>query len=400
MKYLLCLIIYCFPLNDLYSQWVETFNANGVIRCMSVNGSKLFVGTSDALFLSTNSGESWKPLTSISAPEDIGSLAVIDSNIFCGMYRKIMHSTDNGLTWSNYFILEINGGFESLVLVDTKLYAGTSSDGIYYSIDNGLNWYKINNPLLKNANCFAVTGSKKSGYKIFAGTYSGIFLSTDNGVSWAEMSTGLTNKGVFSLVFNGENLYAGTFSGVFVSTNYGTTWDNIGLVNEEVWTLAVNNGILIAGIGSGGVFVYKDKSKIWMGRGLNNLGSGIMCFATVDQNLFVGTHLKGLWRRSLSEVLTVSRRNNRLPNDFQLFQNYPNPFNPNTTISFIIPTASHVTLKIYDILGRELSTIVNEQLDAGEYSKVWDAKEYTSGIYVYTLQSGLLSATKKLLLQK
>jgi hypothetical protein len=88
------------------------------------------------------------------------------------------------------------------------------------------------------------------------------------------------------------------------------------------------------------------------------------------------------------------------PTQFQLFQNYPNPFNPTTEIDFFISKSTFTSLKIYDILGREVSTLLSKELAAGHHSQEWNATNYSSGVYFYTLRSGKFVETKKLLLQK
>jgi beta-lactamase superfamily II metal-dependent hydrolase len=89
-----------------------------------------------------------------------------------------------------------------------------------------------------------------------------------------------------------------------------------------------------------------------------------------------------------------------MPSDFQLYQNFPNPFNPSTVIKFQIPDASVVTLKVYDLLGREVSSLVNGQLEAGNHETVWNADKYPSGIYIYRLSAGNFTETRKMLLLK
>jgi len=92
--------------------------------------------------------------------------------------------------------------------------------------------------------------------------------------------------------------------------------------------------------------------------------------------------------------------NPNLPTQFSLNQNYPNPFNPSTIITFALPTSSYVTLKIYDILGREIATIVNEQRSAGEYREKFAADNLPSGLYIYRLRAGGFSQTGKMMLLK
>jgi len=89
-----------------------------------------------------------------------------------------------------------------------------------------------------------------------------------------------------------------------------------------------------------------------------------------------------------------------LPDEFHLFQNYPNPFNPNTTIKYQIPTASHVTLRIYDLLGREMKTLVNEERNPGWYSVKVDASTLSSGTYFYRLETHSQTITRRMVLVK
>jgi hypothetical protein len=89
-----------------------------------------------------------------------------------------------------------------------------------------------------------------------------------------------------------------------------------------------------------------------------------------------------------------------IPKVFSLSQNYPNPFNPMTTIEFAIPKEAKVTLKIYDALGSEIETIVNDKMEPGYYKYQWNASGNASGIYFYRLTAGSFVSTKKLILLK
>jgi hypothetical protein len=86
------------------------------------------------------------------------------------------------------------------------------------------------------------------------------------------------------------------------------------------------------------------------------------------------------------------------PQGFGLMQNYPNPFNPSTQIGFQVADYGLVTLKVYDVLGREVATLVNEGLKAGSHQTTFDATGLASGVYLYRLQAGGVAETKKLLL--
>ena len=101
-----------------------------------------------------------------------------------------------------------------------------------------------------------------------------------------------------------------------------------------------------------------------------------------------------------SQLIGINIISKKLPNNFKLSQNYPNPFNPNTKIQFAIPQNGIVSLKVYDILGREVKTLVNQSLKAGTYEINWDAATYSSGIYFYRLESENYYEAKKMILIK
>ena len=101
----------------------------------------------------------------------------------------------------------------------------------------------------------------------------------------------------------------------------------------------------------------------------------------------------------ISTGINVEFRN-EMPNDFVLEQNYPNPFNPSTTISFSLPEASEVQLNVYNILGQQIATLVNEVKNAGTYNVNWNASNLSSGMYVYRLQAGSKIITNRMILMK
>jgi hypothetical protein len=101
-----------------------------------------------------------------------------------------------------------------------------------------------------------------------------------------------------------------------------------------------------------------------------------------------------------SQGVGIKKISTEIPTLFSLSQNYPNPFNPNTKIRFDLPKNVNVKLTLYDMLGREVETIVNEQLNAGSYEVNWDGSKYTSGVYYYRLNAGEFVETKKMILVK
>ncbi|MCL4538054.1 MAG: T9SS type A sorting domain-containing protein [Bacteroidetes bacterium] len=103
---------------------------------------------------------------------------------------------------------------------------------------------------------------------------------------------------------------------------------------------------------------------------------------------------------SLNETQSLSLTRVTMIKDFELSQNYPNPFNPTTVIDYTIPKDAHVTLKIYDVLGREVETLINENEQVGRYRVNFDGARLASGVYFYRLAAGSHVITKKMLLLK
>ena len=96
----------------------------------------------------------------------------------------------------------------------------------------------------------------------------------------------------------------------------------------------------------------------------------------------------------------MTANNSEVITEYKLFQNYPNPFNPTTMISWRSPVSSHQTLKIYDILGNEVATLVDEYREAGRYTLNFDASRLSSGVYIYRITAGEFSDVRKMVILK
>ena len=136
-------------------------------------------------------------------------------------------------------------------------------------------------------------------------------------------------------------------------------------------------------------------------------GSGVSVHSIFGQ-AFVGmaqsdsyTVGSGFWYAVQSSTITsVERMDDTVPREFRLDQNYPNPFNPSTTIRFAISRQAHVVLVVYDLMGRVVATLVDEQLATGEYTAVFDAGRIASGMYLYRIQAGSHITTRRMILLK
>ena len=118
--------------------------------------------------------------------------------------------------------------------------------------------------------------------------------------------------------------------------------------------------------------------------------------ASGNDNNFI---MHGFLHNSL--IVTDLKENFKIkPKEFRIYQNYPNPFNPSTVVSWQLPSGSHVLIKVYDILGNEIATLVNEEKSAGTYKVEFNASSLSSGVYFYKIQAATFSQVKKMILLK
>ena len=396
------------------AQWVQTNfpYVDRIVTSLAVSGTNLFAGTySDALHavsgacLSTDDGTSW---TSVDSGKSgaVMALAVSGTNLFAGNGSGVYLSTNNGTSWTLVDSGLTNQSVWSLAVSGTNLWAGTSGGGVFLSTNNGTSWTAVNNGVPISGS--EVTSLAVSGTNLFAGTWGdGVFHLTNNGTNWTLVDSGLTGNYFHFLAFYDTNIFAGTYSGIYRSANSRSSWIAVdsGLTNSIVYSFAVGGTSLFAGTRGGGVFLSSNNGTSWtaVNNGLTN--PDVTALAVSGSNLFAGINSNAgvfngsVWRRPLSEMITSTKSSSsELPVAFQLNQNYPNPFNPSTTISYQLPNQAHVTLKVFDVLGREVATLVNKLEEPGYKSVVFDGGRLATGVYNYRLQVGTYIATKRLLL--
>lgn len=262
-----------------------------------------------------------------------------------------------------------------------------------------------------NLRVFSITIENEN--TIWCGTAGGINKSTDLGVSWIKFNhknqaEPISGNFVVALHYNKMNniIWAATwraegfdeFYAVSFSTNGGQTWSvtlpgvraHNFFSNDDTIMVAANNGVYRSIDGVSWQYfqpvpdsnIY-DVAKDMLGRLW--IASSIGIRIINDE--------PGLW-----EPLSVTNESH--PTEFLLLQNFPNPFNPSTTISYHLPAGRFVTLKVYDILGRLVATLVNEYKQAGNYEVEFTGSKLSSGIYFYIMQAGDFVDTKKLMLIK
>jgi hypothetical protein len=291
----------------------------------------------------------------------MSSLCINDSgylffNSSCGVFR----STKDGNSWD---LMNTNSWMGQVKWIVANPHLNnvyvSSENGFYRSTNNGNTWTQIS---MSGSNALKIKINSK-GHLYVLDTFGEILKSTNNGNSFTEINNGLPLIYSFiqDLAFNSEDhIYLATKDGLYVSKNEGVTW----LLIEETLTSKIVN-----------VLEFDEEDR-----------------------LFAGLINEGVYR-SISTLTDVNDKNKVLES-FLLSDNFPNPFNPSTTIVYNLPVSSEVILKVYDVLGKEITTLVNEERPAGSFNVDFNASHLASGIYYYQLRAGNFVETKKMILMK
>jgi len=218
-------------------------------------------------------------------------------------------------------------------------------------------------------------------------------ISTDNGETWTTL---LTNHGSDDIyVDNYGNIFsANNYYGLLRSTDMGTTWDTLShnFVGERILVITGNStNQLFCSAGTYGqfaVYMSDDIGENWI-----DVTSGFHSNRTVCTSLafdsrgfiYAGTNYYSVFRSVLTTV-GIGKGHSKLPSEYLLEQNYPNPFNPVTSIQYSLPYSGFVIITVYDMLGRKVAFLVNEEKPAGNYEVDFSAKGLASGVYIYRMK--------------
>jgi len=397
---------------DMGAKWRKSmsgFPAGSSIVILYSNGSDVYAGTRDGVYRSTNNGSKWEKLTGVIDTVNYSTVRGIcekDGSLYIGTQfhfnSTIYKSTDNGATWmrSADGIPPTVTFVTGLATSGDNIVAGTT-DGAYYSSDDGNSWQPTNAP-----GCWGMA-APGGGYVFTYTLTSGIYRSADDGVTWTLVGPALNYT---SIGAQDNFAYAGIFNArALVSNDYGNLW---GFASgfpsgTSVFDIQpVGGNMVLAGtnVEANRIYASFDNGATFSPYS-QELGPNASAetFAATDSFLFAGMAYNGVWRIPRPGIVVDVPAESNLPQTFHLSQNFPNPFNPTTTIQYTLPERARVSLKIYDVLGNEVKTLVDETQPPGVKSVVWDGKgnqgqTISSGIYFYKLQTIKSSFTKKMVL--
>ncbi len=303
-------------------------------------------------------------------------------------------TTDDGSTFQPINIGNINYVRQVALDEADNIYIATANDfgnngnGVWRSTDAALTWQPINANLPLNIT--AIASVEYNGpeildceREIIAGTSDGKGFSLNDNLSWNEFSVGFTTN---------------QFVKDIATISYTDGFD-VSFLSEDAMKYHLGPGV------NPGCFWYDapevseiDIFKTVMSTGGFNFFKSSKNNNTVEIVKYIGTLGAGIYKRVFSTDIDVT--DDIIPDAFNLSQNYPNPFNPSTTIRFSIPEHSFVKLEIFNTLGEKVTTLVSEELNAGNYKYEWSAGNYPSGIYFYRLSANTFSKVNKMIFLK
>ncbi|MCL5029783.1 MAG: T9SS type A sorting domain-containing protein [Bacteroidetes bacterium] len=286
---------------------------------------------------------------------------------------QLVKSTDGGRNWyladstTNYFLVSLNPFDDKIIYaVDKNGYLAISSDSAknFVVVDTAKSFvYQVVPSFFFGSDSVHI-------YRI-SYAYGNPYLSVSNNKgeanSWS-IKYSSTNNIYLSIDYSvSGTIYLADGNRILVSTDYGNTFNVYKTLDSTI------------------VGIYKKPSSD-------------LLYAATKYDIY---EISSSSIKSIKHLVTsIDDKGNTVPNEFVLFQNYPNPFNPSTTISYQLSAVSKVSLKVYDVLGREVATLVNEVQSPGEYVKTLHATSLPSGIYLYKLTAGNFVSTKKMIILK
>ncbi len=361
------------------------------------------VGDKGKIAKTTNGGNNWISV-SYDTSYNFHSAYFINSNTgFCTSYYfsplVLLKTTNAGLTWQNNPQMDTNA-ISSVFFTDVNNgYACSHFGKIYKTTNTGSNWTQVFN---NGGDLGKIKFAKDNPSIGYACGGNGIYKTTNSGLNWFFQNSGITTSVESFSIVNSNIVYAmgGTFAvfNVYRTTNGGLNWSVANSTNlgpgSGIFFIDQNTGFLA----TDNILRTTNGGNTWTSQFFGSFNS--IYFTSFETGYSVGGLGQIVKTTSGGIPIGIQLTNSEIPQHYNLHQNYPNPFNPTSIIKFELPKSSNVTIKIFDILGREVETLVNEYKTSGNYEIQFDASQYSSGIYFYMMEAGDFVESKKMVLIK
>jgi hypothetical protein len=427
---LIILLLNIFFSSKLYSQfWVEQVSGVNVSLNSVINsnwvGAGWTCGNNGTVLRTSNYGTNWLNVSGNGIPNDVTLNTISD----CSNYPEyafvagkrgdtaiVYRTTNLGTSWQQVF-RQLGGKINGIgVGNQIGFMAGNPVGGrwsLWKTTNNGLNWDSSGMYISQDGTETGWNNSfMYSSCIVFGTNNSGVYYSTNSGVSWGFAQTpGLVNItsldiGSFGGPFFG---YVAGLNKIFYTIQQDTLMPGsgniVGIHKQPLPVDAFNSNHIIATKGDNKIYWLGSGSSSWMLHFTAPAGNYTHIARKLYSNVWAVRDNGGITYCGCV-ISGINIINSQIPERFSLSQNYPNPFNPVTNIKFDLPKSGFVKMTIYDLLGREITQLANQQMLAGSYSVDWDASNYPSGVYFYKIEiddpstSLRVTETKKMVLVK
>jgi len=412
MKKISLLLVFLLKLTSLNAQWVIQYNQGGAnltsIQFFNENTGNVFGWNSGLnwggyFFKTTTGGMNWDsmPLPSFMSTIHLFKQSFINeqTGYVCGFTNKIFKTTDGGLNWY-YSIAPSNNTYNPAYNAIHFLNEQTGYIGGRYgqrakTTNGGNNWITLDSAFDDIVSMDFVDAD----FGFMGDSWSDIYKTTNGGQTWSykylkdSLSNEYSYNGIKFINYNTGYLIGTSLNGgvLFKTTNGGVNWIDI-LINQNnsfSSLFIVEGSIIYIGCSNQRLILKSSNGGAsWTNQYLPIESPYIVTYF-INPNIGYATTVGHIYKTTNGGVY-VNTIYSDIPRDFILFQNYPNPFNPSTKIKYTIPSivnsqSSMVKLVVFDILGEESATLVNQKQKPGSYEVQFDGKDFPSGVYYYVL---------------
>ena len=364
------------------------------------------------IYRSTNGGTTWD-LSEFVMDERIYCLYFLNNNVGWALGTTLLKTTNGGNTWEYRMTNSddpITPEYYSVFFINENVgwLTGENTSGfgqIHKSTNGGASWIIVHQD---SFNVFKSVYFVNENTGWCTGESGTILYTTDGGTNWSNQVTNsneLLNSVFFST--NSTGWVVGSNGTILKTVNAGTPVELISFTAEIINNTVLLNWSTATEINNSGFEVERKTENSNWGKINFVPGYGTTAephqYIFTDKNISPGNYLYRLKQVDFdgtSEYSKVIEVKFNLLHKFDLSDNYPNPFNPSTSIQYAIGSRQFVQLKVYDVLGNEIITLVNEYKPAGTYEVEFDGIDLPSGFYFYTVRAGDFSKTKKMILMK
>jgi len=402
------IIIILFSITGFSQNYWEPVGLNNKsVGFITEYDGKLFASQQygDSIFVFNESRVNWDLLSEIDSSDKlvaITSILFINSNNILATTllegNGIYKSTDAGLTWTKKIDSMQTHNFTQIINYRDTLFA-SSDIGLFQSVDSGESWTFISEDTIFIDDFVALSNN------IFlAVEWADAYKSNDGGIHWNKLNIKSPHPYYKKISYSADSiLYIGTNGeGVYKSTNFGETWEiNIPPTYISVDAIEFNSSNhLIVGGEVSGCYLSTNEGIDWIERNVGLPSTFINAiYLDNDDFAYVGLSNDGIYK-SIKPVTSIRSDLYNYPESYVLYQAFPNPFNPTTKIKYSLKDDGKVSLKIFNSLGEEVRTLVNEIRPAGNYEVEFNASNLPSGVYIYSIQAGEFVSSKKMILLK